>query len=87
MLFLLFLRLPAQRIGGAAVMRKANQYTLFVYLIHPFVLEHLRSMFSLHTLSFGPWLSVPVIAAAVFAFSIGLAWVIDRLPVIRRILL
>lgn len=88
-LFLLFLRLPVHCIGesAAGLARKANRYTLFVYLFHPFVLEHLRSIFSLHSMSFSPWLSVPVIAGAAFAISMGTAWVINRLPGIRRILL
>ncbi len=88
-LFLLFLRLPVhpQSAGSAARLTGLSRYTLFVYLIHPFLLEHLKGRFGLDTLSFSPWLSVPLIAAMVFFLSVGAAWIIDRIPGIRRLLL
>lgn len=84
-LFLLFLRLPAEKISQPMkkAVQKLSKYTFFVYLIHPFVLEHLP----IHTLSFHPWLSVPVIAAVVFTLSMCAAWVIDRIPGVRKIFL
>ena len=88
-LFLLFLRLPTGNInkGMKTWLQKGSKYTLFVYLIHPFILEHLKSIFLLNTLSFNPLLSVPTIAAVVFLASMCTAWVIDRLPGTKRFLL
>lgn len=89
LLFLLFLRLPTDSLGPRAArwLPKLSGYTLFVYLIHPFVLEHLDSLFGLDTLTFSPWLSVPLIAGLVFGISLCGAWILHQIPGLRRILI
>lgn len=88
-LFLLFLRLSTGHISERAGtwLQKLSKYTLFVYLVHPFVLEHLKSHFLLDTFSFTPWLSIPFIAAIAFLISVCTARIIDLLPGLRHILL
>ena len=87
-IFLLFLRLSELKIHKTAekIIEKLSAYTLFVYLFHPFVLEHLNSWFGLNSLSFSPVISTPVISLITFAICIASAAVISIIPGIRKIL-
>lgn len=88
LLFTLFLRVPSDNIHDrmGIWVQKLSKYTFFVYLVHPFVLEHLKSML-LHTLSFNPWVSTPTIAAIVFLVSMCTARIIDMIPGLKRVFL
>ena len=88
-LFTLFLRVPSENINEqmGLWLQKISKYTFFVYLIHPFILEHLKSLFLLHTLSFNPWLSTPIIAVGTFLVSMCIARIIDMMPGLNKFLL
>lgn len=61
-----------------------SRCTLFVYLFHPFLIEHFESWFNLHTESFSAVFSVPIIAAVVFMGSLGLALIVNRIPFVNK---
>ncbi len=88
-IFMLFLRLPHINIGKTVgtIIKKISKYTLFVYLFHPFVIEHLDLWFGVDSLSFAPILSVPLIAILLFVVCIIIAVVLDKIPVVRKIFL
>lgn len=58
--------------------------TMTVYLLHPFVLEHLKGWFGLYTLSFSPWLSVPALSVLIFLCCLPVGLALTRLPVVGR---
>lgn len=88
-IFILFLRLPkisVSKTAGTAI-KKISKYTFFIYLFHPFVIEHFDLWFGFDSLSFAPVLSVPVIAILLFVICIIIAMILDRIPIVRKIFL
>lgn len=53
------------------------------YLVHPLVIEHLNPRLGLDTLAFPAPLSVPLISLFVFAVSMAISALLNRLPFIR----
>ncbi len=86
LIFLLFLRIPERTPGNRLqlVIAKISKYTLFVYLSHVFVLQHLRINFEISTLSFHALLSAPVLAIGIFVVCLGLAAIADHIPIVRK---
>lgn len=88
-IFLLFLRIQACELSGKIhnIITTISKYTLFVYLAHVFVMQHLDMHFGLSTMSFYPLISVPVLSIIIFLICMAGAWVIDNIPVLRKILM
>lgn len=88
-IFMLFLRFPQLNLSKTAgkVIQKLSKYTLFVYLFHPYVIEHVYLWFGLDTLSFAPVLSVPLISLGLFAVCVAVAMILDKIPFVRKVLL
>ena len=63
--------------------QQLSQLTLGAYLVHPILLESLRGA-GLQPEQGGALWSVPALAAVVFAGSLGVAWVFQRLPLLHR---
>ena len=88
-LFLLFRSLFADRQPlspkTAVFISRASESTLFVYLIHPFVLQRLQIHFHLYTTNYNVLFSVPLLALFVFAFASCCGMVLKRIPVVRYI--
>ncbi|MBO5998341.1 MAG: acyltransferase family protein [Lachnospiraceae bacterium] len=76
----------APETAGSSLTEKLSGLTLGIYLIHPMVLQSLDRLFGLNTLSFFTWLSIPVIAAAVFCISALISALLGRIPVLRRLI-
>ncbi len=55
-----------------------------IYLVHALILEVMNNGFGINTLSFNPYLSVPVIAVFVFLAGFAITLIIKRIPVLRR---
>lgn len=85
-IFMIFLKLPVRDMASSKclIVEKISKYTLFVYLVHVFVLEHIEMWCGFTTLSFNAWVSVPVIAVIVFCISIALAVMFDKVPVLNK---
>lgn len=88
-IFILFLRLSNLNINKTlgAIIKKISTYTLFVYLLHPFLIEHLYLWFGLNTLSLSPIISVPLISVILFVLGTVIAMILDKIPIIRKIFL
>lgn len=87
-IFVIFLRIPSEIKNEkvAWVIRKVSKYTLFVYLMHLFVLEHLDKWYGMNTMSFHAVISIPAITILVFVICVVIALVLDQVPYIRKIL-
>jgi len=72
-------------IGSVALSRKISALTLGVYLIHPIALKAVSNV-DYGSLAFYPAVSVPVVAVIVFALSLTAAWVIKRIPYLKRVI-
>lgn len=59
--------------------------TLGIYLIHPIFLEAIEYA-GFGPLSLYPLVSIPIIAIVAFSSSLGGAWVIYRLPYLKRVI-
>lgn len=85
-LFILFLRIPSfhlkKRYFNFIII--LSRYTLFIYLSHVFVLEHLKMYFHISTFSFFAGFSVPLLTILVFVICASTAFVIDHIPFIRK---
>jgi len=68
-----------------AAERKIVSLTLGVYLIHPIILEVVDYL-KLRAFTNFPLVSVPITTVMVFSIALLTAWVISRLPYIRRII-
>lgn len=64
-------------------MRALSRYTFGIYLVHPLILNGLEDL-GLNNLSFHPLVSIPVIASLIFALSLGISWLLHRIPVLNR---
>ena len=55
-----------------------------IYLVHALLLEILQNEFSIDSLSFNPFLSVPIIAFFVFLVSLGITVIIKKIPLANK---
>ena len=72
--------------GKAAFIKRLSGATLFVYLIHPCVLTRLQIHFHLYTTNYNVLFSVPIFTLGVFIVSAAVGMLLERVPVLRRIL-
>jgi surface polysaccharide O-acyltransferase-like enzyme len=62
-----------------------SSLTLGVYFIHPIILEVInKNNFSV--MSFNPLISVPAVTILIYAISLVAAWIIMKLPYLRRVI-
>ena len=62
-----------------------SRYTFGAYLVHALVLEEMDRLFNFNTFSFNPLFSVPLIVAVVFVVSMAISAVLNRIPVLRKL--
>ncbi len=87
LLFLCFQNIKTTRFSSpraSAVVTTLSSLTFGIYLIHPFILDKLETIFKLHPLSFSPILSVPAIMLILTVLSAAITLVMTRIPVIKR---
>lgn len=60
--------------------------TLFVYLIHPFVIQRLHMYFHLYTVNYNLLFSVPLMVLLVFCISSCAGMILKKIPVVNCIL-
>ncbi|MBR0035591.1 MAG: acyltransferase family protein [Synergistaceae bacterium] len=66
------------------IVLKLSQYSFGAYLVHALILALLREYTGLHTLTFSPVISVPVIAVIVFIISFIISAVLNHIPVLKK---
>lgn len=71
---------------GRLPIRQLSQYALGVILLHPFILSVL-DILGFDTAFTHPILSVPVVWLAVSGISLGIVWVLHKIPFIRKYML
>lgn len=83
---LVFLKIPRLSLSknSAKVLSKVSKYTLLIYIIHFYFVQHLYSWFHVSTLSFDAWLSVPLIAIAIFMVSLAISIALDKVPFVKK---
>lgn len=59
--------------------------TLFVYLIHPFVIQRLKIYFHLSVMNYNVLVSVPLMTVFVFVISSAVGMILKKIPVLRWI--
>lgn len=72
-------------IGNLWLTNKISSLTLGVYLIHPIFLEIIQYA-GYGPLAFNFSISIPLISVVVFSLSLGVAWIINSIPNMRRII-
>jgi len=77
------LRLRSFGSTSSATFRRLSELTLGVYLIHPVLLELFRR-FAFRQEEFYPLVSVPLVTVLVFAASLLCAFVLYRIPYLKR---
>ena len=63
--------------------RALSQYSFGAYLVHAAVITFLRKL-GLHSLTFCPAVSIPVISVIVFVISFGISAVLNHIPVLKK---
>lgn len=61
-----------------------SENTFGVYLIHPMVIDALKGVFGIDTMSFPPIVSLFVITSLVISISFSIVVVLKRVPIIKR---
>ena len=85
-IFVLFLKIPSDVADSKTkcIISRISEYTLFIYLIHVFILEHLNSWFGISTASFNALISVPAVSVLVFGISLVLAFLFEKIPIVGK---
>ena len=68
----------------AAWLRRVSESTLFVYLIHPFVIQRIHMYLHFYTIDHNVLFSVPVMIILVFCLSSLIGSLLKKIPIINR---
>ncbi len=60
--------------------------TLFIYLIHPFVIQRLHFRFGLYTTDYNVLFSVPLVVLLVFTLSAACGMLLKKIPLLRYLI-
>ncbi len=71
---------------NAHMWKKLSGYTFFIYMFHMFVIEKLN-LLGITTISFPAVISIPVLTVFTFMFSLLGAFIVDHIPVIKKIVM
>ena len=66
------------------IIRALSRYSFGAYLVHVAVIGIIMNKLGLNTLTFNPWLSIPVISVIVFVISFGISAVLNQIPVLKK---
>lgn len=84
-IFIIFLKLDYKPSGVVTkTISTASKSTFVIYLLHPFVMDHINSWFNINTLSFNTWLSVPTISLVVFAVCLIVGIILNKIPIVNK---
>lgn len=68
--------------GG--IIKLISESTLFIYLIHPLIIQRVEIYLNFHVTDFDPIFAVPLFALLVFVISMLLGIIVKRIPVLNR---
>ena len=66
------------------IVLKLSQYSFGAYLVHALILALMREYTGLHTLTFSPVISVPMIAVIVFIISFIISAILNHISVLKK---
>lgn len=75
---------PFKNEKAAGVLSYLSKCTFGVYLVHPLVIDCLSRFAGVSALSFNPIISIPAIALMVFAFSMVISAVMNKVPFVKK---
>ena len=88
-IFVLFKYSPifdGSRVKNASLWARLSKYTFFIYMFHMFVIEKLN-LIGITTVSFPAIISVPVLTVFTFSVSLLGAFIVDHIPVLKKIIM
>ena len=68
------------------LLKNVSDSTFGIYLVHMLIMNLLRYRLGWHTLKLNPLISVPGLAGVVFLLSFAVAFVLRRIPLVKRYL-
>ncbi len=74
------------RFAGKQILFRIAESTMFVYLIHPFVIRRLQIYLNLYTTNYNVLFSVPLMMLLVFAVSSIFGMLLKKIPGVRYLL-
>lgn len=77
-------RLPESLRRRSGLIGRLSACTTGIYLLHVFVLEHLRSWCGIRVEAYPVALSVPLLALLIFLLSLGITALLRRIPAVGR---
>lgn len=66
------------------IVAKLSKYSFGAYLVHVMIIEQLKKLFGLNTLSFNPILSIVVILLIVSVISFAISWICNHIPFLNK---
>ena len=85
-LFMIYLRLPHISVleKHSAFILKISKNTLFVYLLHVFVMEKLNMYFGINVLIGSPIISIPLLSLLIFIICQIIAEILNKIPFVNK---
>ena len=71
---------------GQKVVLALSKYSFGVYMVHMLVRNIFAKLLHFSSLTFHPILAVPAVTLVVFAGSLGISWVMNHIPVMKKYL-
>lgn len=71
---------------GQKIVMVLSKYSFGVYLVHVLVRNILAKTFGFSAMTFHPAAAVPVVTVVIFAVSLGISWVLNQIPVVKKYL-
>ncbi len=75
----------AKKIKPNALITRISTATFGIYIIHPIIQIYLNKFFGLNETTFNPIISVPLVWIVIFVLSFGIILVMQKLPIINRL--
>ncbi|MCH4826812.1 acyltransferase [Planococcus halocryophilus] len=75
----------ANKIKPNAWITRISTATFGIYIIHPIIQIYLNKFFGLNETTFNPIVSVPLVWILIFSISFGIILVMQKLPIINRL--
>jgi len=63
-----------------------SKYSFAAYLIHALILTMLNKFANLHSLTFNPILSIPIVSTTTFILSFGISAILNHIPIVKKYL-
>jgi len=66
------------------IISKLSKYCFGIYLVHILIIDYIDRIFNFNTLSFNPFLSVPLISIIVFIISFLISFIMNHIPILKK---